>query len=332
MTLRPPRRQAPPRRQPASALGWLRRFVGLLLILTAVAVPLSREADRSVQSLVARWGMPPSTFVDLDGQLVHLRDIGPRSDPVPIVLLHGTSASLHTWEGWMAELAKTRRVIALDLPGFGLTGPRADERYGLDDDARFVLALLDRLQIGPAVLVGNSLGGRIAWRVATLQPARVQRLVLVDAAGLPDSIGSVPLGWRLARVPGLGKLVEWLLPRAMVVQALVAVYGDPQRITEALVDRYFELTLREGNRRALRQRLQQYQPGEHAEAIAAIRQPTLILWGGRDQVILPAAAEGFQRLIPGSRRVVFDALGHLPQEEDAQASVAPVKAFLGIAG
>ena len=309
-------------------MGWLRKLIGVLLILTAIAVSLSREPDRPVESLIARWGLPPSTFVDLDGQLVHLRDEGPRGDPVPIVLLHGTSASLHTWDGWAGELSKTRRVVRLDLPGFGLTGPRADARYGLDDDVAFVLNVLDHLKLQRVVLAGNSLGGRIAWRTATVAPQRVDRLVLVDAAGLPDSIRSVPLGWRLARVPVLGALMEWLLPRAAVVQGLVAVYGDPQRIDDALVDRYYDLTLRDGNRTALRQRLQQYVPAEHADAIAGIRQPTLILWGGRDSVIDPAAAAGFERLIPGSQRVMFDRLGHVPHEEDPAATVVPVQAFL----
>lgn len=313
-------------------MAWLRKLIGVLLILTAIAVPLAREPDRPVESLVARWGLPPSTFVDLDGQLVHLRDEGPRSDPLPIVLLHGTSASLHTWDGWAAELSKTRRVVRLDLPGFGLTGPRADARYGLDDDVGFVLRLLDHLRLPRVVLAGNSLGGRIAWRAATVAPQRVDRLVLVDAAGVPDSIRSVPLGWRLARVPGLGALMEWLLPRAAVVQGLVAVYGDPQRIDDALVGRYMELTLREGNRTALRQRLQQYLPGEHADAIAGIHQPTLILWGGRDGVIDPAAAAVFERLIPGSQRVMFDRLGHVPHEEDPAATLVPVQAFLAASG
>ena len=309
-------------------MAWLRKLIGVLLILTAIALPLAREPDRPVESLVARWGMSPSTFVDLDGQLVHLRDEGPRSDPLPIVLLHGTSASLHTWDGWAAELSKTRRVVRMDLPGFGLTGPRADARYGLDDDVDFVLTLLDHLHLPRVVLAGNSLGGRIAWRTATVAPQRVDRLVLVDAAGVPDSIRNVPLGWRLARVPLLGALMEWLLPRAAVVQGLVAVYGDPGRIDDALVDRYMELTLREGNRTALRQRLQQYLPGEHADAIAGIRQPTLILWGGKDGVIDPAAAATFERLIPGSQRVMFDRLGHVPHEEDPAATLIPVQAFL----
>lgn len=313
-------------------MAWLIRAVGILLMLTAVAVPLSRAPDRPVETLVARWAPPPSQFIDLGGQLVHLRDVGPRSDPLPIVLVHGTSASLHTWAGWEAELSKTRRVISFDLPGFGLTGPSASGRYGGDEDARFTLALLDRLQLPRVVLGGNSLGGMVAWRVASLAPARVERLILVDAAGLPSSIRSIPLGWQIARTPVLGAVGEWLLPRAMVVQGLVAVYGDPQRIDDALVDRYYELTLREGNRAALRARLQQFVPGADAERIDTLRQPTLILWGARDAVIAPEAGAEFERRIAGSRRVVFDALGHVPHEEDPAATVVPVKAFLGIAG
>lgn len=308
----------------------LGRLLGLLLLLTAFAVAWSRAPDLPVEALVARWAPPPSDFIDLDGQLVHYRDVGPRTDPVPIVLLHGTSASLHTWEGWIAELARTRRVIAFDLPGFGLTGPRADRDYARDADARFTLAVLDRLRVPRFVVGGNSLGGMVAWRVATLAPERVERLILVDAAGLPDTVRDIPLGWRIARTPGLGKLAEWLLPREIVAEGLAKSYGDPARVTYELVDRYFELTLREGNRAALRDRLRQFEPGADAERIATIRQPTLILWGGRDRVIAPAAAEEFQRRIAGSRLVVFPELGHVPQEEDPAATLVPVKAFLGL--
>lgn len=307
------------------------KAIGILLLLSAVAMSLSRAPDRAVETLVARWAPPPSDFVDLGGQLVHFRDVGPRADPLPIVLVHGTSASLHTWEGWIAALSKSRRVIAFDLPGFGLTGPRADADYARDADARFTLALLDRLQVPRFVIGGNSLGGMVSWRVATLAPERVERLILVDAAGLPDTVRSIPLGWRIARTPVLGKIAEWTLPRALVTQGLVASYADPEKITTELVDRYFELTLRDGNRAALRHRLQQFEPGADAERIATIRQPTLILWGARDRVILPAAAEEFQRRIPGSQRVMFEQLGHVPQEEDPAATLVPVKQFLGIA-
>ena len=118
---------------------WLVKLAGILLMLTALAVALSRAPDRPVESLVARWAMPPSDFVEVKGQVTHIRDEGPRDDPVPVVLVHGTSASLHTWEGWVQVLKTRRRVITMDLPGFGLTGPNDSGDYRGDTYARFVL-------------------------------------------------------------------------------------------------------------------------------------------------------------------------------------------------
>lgn len=311
---------------------WLLRLLGALLVLTAVALALSRAPDRSVESLVARWAPPPSDFIEVKGQLVHIRDQGPRDDALPIVLIHGTSASLHTWEGWVAVLARERRVITFDLPGFGLTGPFSGQ-YPSDDYsgaayARFMVDLLDHLHIERAVLGGNSLGGEVAWRTAVLAPARVAALILVDASGPPFVPESVPLGFALARIPLLGRLSEWVLPRDVVAQSVASVYGDPSRVTPQLVDRYFELTLREGNRRALRLRIAQVVRGEDASGLAAIKVPTLILWGGRDRLIPPATARVFERAIAGSTLVVFPALGHVPQEEDPARTLPAVREFL----
>ena len=316
---------------------WLLRLVGLLLMASALAIALARAPDRSVQSLVARWATPPSQFIDLHGQLVHLRDEGPRDDTLPLVLLHGTSASLHTWEGWTAALRAQRRVITFDLPGFGLTGPfsgrYATWNYSGDELARFVLELLDELKVQRFVLGGNSLGGEVAWRVASLAPARVQRLVLVDSAGYELQSQSVPIGFRLANVPGLNRTFEWLLPRGLVEASVREVYGDPAKVTPTLVDRYFETTLREGNRRALVQRFQaqaidlQSVPANVAR-LHALQMPVLLIWGARDRLIPPALGERFKSDIPGSRLVVLDGLGHVPQEEDPAASVTPVKVFL----
>lgn len=315
-------------------LSWLLRVVGVLMVLTAIALAMSRAPDRPVDSLVARWAPPPSDFIDVGGQIVHLRDEGPRGDPLPIVLLHGTSASLHTWEGWVKALKTQRRVITFDLPGFGLTGPftgrYAAAGYGGDAYARFVLDVAERLKLTRFVIGGNSLGGEIAWRVAVLAPERVHQLVLVDAAGPPFVPEHFPLGWQLARVPVLNHVLEWVLPRQLVAQGLASVYGEPARITPELVDRYFELTLREGNRRALMERLREMRPGVDAERIASIRRPTLVLWGRRDRLIPLAVGEHFGRTIPGSRLVIFDDLGHVPHEEDAARTVKPVRAFLGL--
>jgi len=317
---------------------WLLRLVGLMLMLTALAVSLSRAPDRPVQSLVARWAPPPSDFIEFKGQIVHLRDVGPRGDPVPLVLLHGTGASLHTWEGWTAVLARSRRVISVDLPGFGLTGPfsgapggYAADDYRGDTYARFVLDLMDALRVPRAVIVGNSLGGEIAWRTAALAPARVERLVLLDATGYDFAPGRVPLGFRVAALPVLGRIGEHLLPRALVAQSVQSVYGDPARVTEPVVDRYFELTLRDGNRRALGLRMQQLEMGAHADRLKTLTQPTLVLWGGRDRLVPPDNARRFGADIPGAQVVVFDDLGHVPQEEDPARTVRPVLEFLGLA-
>ncbi len=316
---------------------WLLRAIGLLLMATALALALSRAPDLPVQGLVARWAPAPSDFLDLHGQLVHLRDEGPRNDPSPIVLVHGTSASLHTWQGWSAALRTQRRVISFDLPGFGLTGPftgrYAGQAYRGDDYARFVLDLMDALGIPRAVLGGNSLGGEVAWRVAALAPQRVDRLILVDAAGYPFEPESVPIGFRLARVPLLNRLTEWVLPRGVVESSVRDVYGDPGKVTSALVDRYFELTLREGNRRALVQRFQAMQRDAEAyddnrARLRALKQPALIIWGGRDRLIPLAIAKQFNADLAASRLVVFDSLGHVPQEEDPAATVAAVREFL----
>jgi pimeloyl-ACP methyl ester carboxylesterase len=188
--------------------------------------------------------------------------------------------------------------------------------------------VLAQLGIGRAVLAGNALGGEVAWRVAAAAPQRVAALVLVDAAGPPFVPQVVPLGWRIARVPVLNRLVRWTLPRAMVAEGLHGAYGDPSKVDEALIDRYHALTLRNGNRQALVERLRQRQFGQDADLIDTVTAPTLILWGGRDRLIPPAVGEAFERRIRGSTRVVFPELGHVPHEEDPVATVAPVAAFL----
>ena len=306
-------------------------LLGLLLefgLTLAAFVALNWAPDRPVGELKARWAPPPSQFVDIAGMSVHLRDEGRRDDPEPILLLHGTSASLHTWEGWVKELAPQRRVISLDLPGFGLTGPFPNGDYRVEHYTAFLLALLDHLQVKRVVLVGNSFGGQLAWRFALAHPERSARLVLVDAAGYPRNAESVPIGFRLAGIPALAPLMSRLLPRSMIESSVRNVYGDPDKVDDELVERYYQLTLREGNRQALRQRFAQAPSGELHERIGELQLPTLIIWGARDRLIPPDNAERFAADIAGSQRVLFDDLGHVPQEEDAQRTVAVLIAFL----
>ena len=311
-----------------------RRFTVLGVIVATVLVAISGYVwatwapDVSVEMLKARWALSPSRFLSIDGMQVHLRDEGPRDDSVPIVLLHGTSSSLHTWDGWTDSLKGTRRVIRFDLPGFGLTGPAPDGDYRMEANIRFVTHVLDTLGARRVVLAGNSLGGWIAWRVAIVRPELVQRLILVDAAGYPFESQSVPIGFRLAQIPVLNKLVQRILPRSVVEGSVRNVFGDPARVIPGLVDRYYDMARREGNRAALVARFAQARADPDTAAIRTITQPTLILWGGRDQLIPPDNAARFGRDIRGSRGVMFDGLGHVPHEEDPAATLAAVRRFL----
>ncbi|MDM4765561.1 alpha/beta fold hydrolase [Pelomonas sp. SE-A7] len=310
----------------------LLRALGLLLLALSILAAAFYAPERSLQSLIANWAPPPSDFIELQlpsgAQLIHLRDQGPRDDPLPLILLHGTSASLHTWQGWVSGLATTRRVISYDLPGSGLTGPTPDGDYRDERHRQALLALMDRLAVKRAVLVGNSLGGQIAWQLAALRPERVAGLVLVDPGGLAFAGESIPMAFRLAALPGFRQLSSKLLPRRLVEDSVRDVYGEPSRVTPALVDRYFELTLREGNREAVALRMAQRESGRYADLLEHIKQPTLILWGGRDRLSPPVLAREFERRIAGSRLVMFDALGHVPHEEDPVATLKPVRDFL----
>lgn len=308
-------------------------FTAALLVLAAVALVATWAPDQPVDELKPRWAQPPSQFITIDGMQVHLRDEGPRNDPLPIVLIHGTSASLHTWEGWAAALRGQRRVIRFDLPGFALTGPNRQNDYSVEAYVRFVTAVVDQLGVQRFVLAGNSLGGQVAWATAVALPQRVARLVLVDASGYaPESASvppSLPLGFRIARMPALRVLTQYTLPRGIVEKSVRNVYGDPAKVTPELVDLYVDMTLRAGNRQALGRRMDQGYSGDVA-GLKTLAIPTLILWGGQDRLIPLEFGQRFARDIAGSRLVVFDDLGHVPHEEDPARTVAVVKTFLGL--
>ena len=299
-----------------------------ILVFAIAGIAATWAPDRSVESLKARWAQPPSQFIEVAGMQVHLRDEGPRDDPIPIVLLHGTSASLHTWDGWVQTLTKTRRVIRFDMPAFGLTGPNPQNDYSIKSYVAFVLAVMDKLAVQRFVIGGNSLGGQIAWETAHALPARVERLILVDSAGYAFMPKSMPVGFQIARLPILRNVMEYTLPRGIIQTSIENVYGDPSLVTPALIDRYYDLTLRAGNRKALTYRLEQGYASDEAK-IKSLKLPTLILWGAKDRLIPPESGQNFARDISGSKLVMFEALGHVPHEENVQATLAEVVKFLG---
>jgi pimeloyl-ACP methyl ester carboxylesterase len=243
-------------------------------------------------------------------------------------LLHGTSASLQTWDGWVSALKTEHRVIRVDLPGFGLTGPTPDGDYGMAGYTRFVADLLNQLHVERAIVAGNSFGGYIAWKTAVDYPDRIRKLVLIDAGGYAYQPKSMPIGFKLAQIPVLAPLMTKLMTRALIESSVRNVYGDPSKITPALIERYYELALRPGNRAAVVERFRQARGGEFEAQIKTVQTPTLILWGAEDRLIPPENGQRFAKDIVGSRLTILEGLGHVPHEEDPTSTVAAARAFL----
>ena len=167
--------------------------------LIAILIQTNLVNDRPVETLHDKWASSSlgSKFMQFAGMAIHYRDEGNHDDPEPIFLLHGTSASLHTWDGWTLALLKdNRRIIRIDLPGFGLTGPIVNGTYDIKTYSAVISGFLNALDVPPVVLGGNSLGGCIAWRTALEYPTQVSRLILVDSSGYPMESSSIPIGFQ----------------------------------------------------------------------------------------------------------------------------------------
>jgi pimeloyl-ACP methyl ester carboxylesterase len=304
----------------------VRRTLYVLAVLCLLSLSLVR-CDLSRAEVVAKYANAASQFADIEGMQVHYRDEGQGGASPPLLLIHGTSSSLHTWDGWVARLGTKRRILRLDLPGFGLTGPAPDRDYSAARLARVVVALLDRLGIPQVDVAGNSLGGRVSLTLSLEHPARVRRLILVDAAGLSGQ--KPPTIFRIARIPVLNRFLALATPRMLISKNVHEVYGDESRIDEALVDRYYELTRREGNRRAFVDRANGPRDPDLDARLVELKMPVLVLWGERDRWIPFEFAARFRDGISGAKLVSYPTGGHVPMEELPEATAADVDAFLG---
>ncbi|CAM3096465.1 alpha/beta fold hydrolase [Flavobacterium frigoris] len=284
--------------------------------------------DIPLNELKAKYTNTASSFIAVDRMDVHFRDEGDQTDTIPIVLIHGTASSLHTFDTWTDSLKKSNRVIRMDLPAYGLTGPFPDRNYSMAHYTQFLKNFLTALKIKQCVLAGNSLGGEIAWNFTLEEPEMVKKLILIDAAGYPLSSKSVPIAFKIGRTPLLNKVLTYITPRFIVKASVENVYFDKSKVTESLVDRYFELTLRAGNRQAFVDRFKMAKDTSAYKNIKHIQQPTLILWGAKDLLIPVENANKFHKDLPINTLVILDNNGHTPMEESPMESLKPVLDFL----
>jgi len=263
-------------------------------------------------------------MMDVAGTRLHVRDSGPKTAPA-VIFLHGFGASLHTWEPWANALAKDLRVIRIDLPGSGLSEPDPTGDYTDKRSLQLINALMDKLGLARASLVGNSIGGRIAWTFAGTYPNRVDKLVLVS----PDGFASPGFEYgKQPEVPFLVKLMRVSMPKPLLTMSLKPAYANPETMTDALATRYHDLMLAPGSRDALLARMAQTVLVDPRPILKKITAPTLLVWGEQDAMIPFANSNDYLKAIAGSQRVSFKGVGHLPHEEAPGASMGAVREFL----
>ncbi|MEM7781399.1 MAG: alpha/beta hydrolase [Pseudomonadota bacterium] len=314
---------------------WAVRVLGVIVAALVILLLIFRTPDTDPAEMRAKYGGGASQFVTLEsGQQFHVRDEGPENgsaDGVPIILIHGANSSLHTWDEWTEVLANTYRVIRFDTVGHGLTGEALDGDYS---KARYVAdldALADHLGLDRFVLAGNSMGGWMSSSYAIAHPERVAGLALLNASGAPrrSDEGRVYLGATIAQTPVLNQIMTIVTPRSLVRSSLEGSVGNPDAITDAQVDRYWELLRYPGNRQAVVDRANTTRGGPFlAEDVAALTMPSLIMWGALDQVTPPSGAEWYSEHLPNATRITYEGVAHLPMEEVAETSVADFMEWL----
>jgi len=294
------------------------KFVGyFLIVFLAVIVVLLAiffESDVPLSDLKSKYTTTNSQFIPILGMQVHVRDEGPKTDSIPLVLLHGMSSSLNTWDKVVSKIGGQKRTISVDLPGFGMTGPNPSNQYNFVFYNEFIDSLCAKLGVQKFTLVGNSMGGAIAWNYDITHPGRLDKLVLIDAAGYPKTKEKGSLGFLIASTPVINNLLLYFTPKALVRKSLETIYFNKNLVTDAQVERFHDIVVREGNRAAALE-IFKGSFGKPLGKTSQVKTPTLVLWGEFDHVIDVGNADRFNQDIQGSKKVIFSNVGHVPMEE-----------------
>lgn len=315
-------------------IGGILAIVGLIALFAGGAYLALNRPDIPYENLEAQYAGPASQYVDLPGGVrMHYREQG-KADGPTLLLVHGFSASLHTWEPWVERLGNEYRIVSLDLPGHGLTRAPAGYDASIEVFRDAVQSFAEAKNLSRFVIAGSSMGGNVAWEYAVAHPERTQALILVDAGGWPESRAGLdqdPPIFKILRDPVLGPIMRNLDTTRLVRQGLENSFADPTLVTDEMVDRYVRLSRAPGHRDILLQitlgfRERNYATPERLAPLASM--PVLILHGDRDLLVPPDHGRQFNAAISGSQLVMFENTGHIPQEEKPDESAEAVRQFL----
>ncbi len=312
-------------------------IVGLVAIVAVGGYFALKRPDLPYPTLAAEYESNASRYVDLpSGVRMHYRDQG---EGPTLLLIHGFSASLHTWEPWVERLATGEdrindyRMISIDLPGHGLTRAPAGYQANIENLRDAVAEFVRSQSLQRFALAGSSMGGNVSWEYALAHPEQVEALILVDASGWEDTRAEAaeePAVFKLLRNPVAGPIMRDLDNSRLIREGLEASFYDASLVNDAMVERYSELSRAPGHRDILLQLTLGFRERNYAtpERLAALSMPVLVMTGDHDRLVPPEHAQQFADAIPGAELIVFENVGHIPQEEVPDDSAFAVHEFL----
>ncbi len=263
-----------------------------------------------------------SKFIQVGDYELHYQDVG---EGPTLVLLHGFGASLHVWTEWVRLLKPHFRLVSIDLPGFGLSTP-IRKKVTIDFFQQVLDGFLEKMNIKKYSLVGNSLGGWLAWEHAALNQDQVERMVLLDAAGYFENSGK-PKGIELIAKDQFRKLMRIGVPKMIIRRLAKTSYGDKRKMSEEFVNRTYVMANREGMLASLIY-VASSDAISHIQRIGKIKTPTLVLWGDKDRVIPVAKADFFYSDLQDCELKIYEGVGHVPMMEIPEESAKDLLAFM----
>lgn len=306
-------------RRAAIGLGWV-----LGVAVLALLVGLWAWRDIPAAEMEAKYANQASRFLHVDGVRIHYRDEG--SGPA-ILLLHANFSNLLGWDPWVETLKKDHRVVRFDFTAFGLTGPDPGGDYTNERTLALTEKFVDAVQLKRFAIAGTSLGGGIAIRYAARHPERIESLILLN----PGVLEGRAMAQSGATLPEAADIVEYVTPRLLASYMLRSRAGDPARITDEHIDRWYEGWRREGNRAAILKRLRTYTSADIVDIISQVEVPVLVLWGeANPQTPIEQAGELMTMLTaaPTKRLITYPGVGHPALEEAGALIAADVAAWL----
>jgi len=310
---------------------------GLLVVAAAMVAILAALAASAVAfgvpeiplaSLRSKYSAPTSRFLTLkDGAVIHVREEGPQHART-ILMVPGVQSSLDVWNGWIEALRDEYHIVAVDLPGQGLSDSWPRNDYSIAAFDSFVTEVAAALGLERFTFAGHSMSGAMGWRYALAHPERVEALILVSAGGFVTEGAGPIVQFRILASPILGPWARQFMTRNGVRRVLRQAYGNPDLVSDALVTQTYEMINGAGHRASLGQRLGYLMSYEPVSRIDAVRVPTLIVWGDKDRLRPVVYAGMFHEHIKGAVLRIHQGVGHFAMEEAPAATAADVRAFM----